>query len=134
MKILVRHCSFDIPDMIPGKFKILTVSTYCFLKNSNNISELWHKDCVSLKHLLFIQYSPRLISFLTRFIPLVSFYTYRRNIGLKTCRNCAFTQNFHTKKLGEILVFYAVFLNSIIRPCIYWLIWFVYLFIYFSFL
>ena len=133
MKILVRHYSFDIPDMIPGKFKILTVSTYCFLKNSNNISELWHKDCVSLKYLLFIQYSPRLISFLTRFIPLVSFYTYRRNIGPKTCRNCAFTQNFHTKKLGEILVFYAVFLNSTIRPGIYWLIWFVYLFIYFSF-
>ena len=27
---------------------------------------------------------------------------------LKLCGNCAFTQNFHTRKLGEITVFYAV--------------------------
>ena len=29
-------------------------------------------------------------------------------IHLKLCRNCAFPQNFHTTKLGEIGVFYAV--------------------------
>ena len=27
---------------------------------------------------------------------------------LKICGNCAFPQNFHTRKLGEISVFYAV--------------------------
>ena len=27
---------------------------------------------------------------------------------LKLCGNCAFPQNFHTMKLGEITVFYAV--------------------------
>ena len=26
----------------------------------------------------------------------------------KLCRNCAFQQNFHTRKSGEITVFYAV--------------------------
>ena len=26
----------------------------------------------------------------------------------KLCENCAFPQNFHTSKLGEITVFYAV--------------------------
>ena len=29
-------------------------------------------------------------------------------IGPKLCGNCAFLQNFHTRKLGEITVFYAV--------------------------
>ena len=29
-------------------------------------------------------------------------------IRQKLCRNCAFPQNFHTRKLGEITVFYAV--------------------------
>ena len=28
-------------------------------------------------------------------------------IRQKLCRNCAFPQNFHTRKLGEITVFYA---------------------------
>ena len=28
----------------------------------------------------------------------------------KQCGNCAFPQHFHTRKLGEILVFYAVFI------------------------
>ena len=28
---------------------------------------------------------------------------------ISTCGNCAFPQNFHTRKLGEITVFYAVF-------------------------
>ena len=28
----------------------------------------------------------------------------------KLCRNCAFPQNFHTRKLGEITVFFTVFL------------------------
>ena len=27
----------------------------------------------------------------------------------KLCGNCAFSQNFHTRKLGEISVFYAMF-------------------------
>ena len=27
----------------------------------------------------------------------------------KLCVNCAFSQNFHTRKLGEITVFFAVF-------------------------
>ena len=30
----------------------------------------------------------------------------------KLCGNCAFQPNFHTRKLGEILVFYAVVLHS----------------------
>ena len=30
-------------------------------------------------------------------------------IRQKLCGNCAFPQNFHTTKLGEITVFYAVF-------------------------
>ena len=29
----------------------------------------------------------------------------------KKCRNCAFPQNFHTRKLGEIMVFFAVSLS-----------------------
>ena len=31
-----------------------------------------------------------------------------RAIRPKLCGNCAFPQNFHTRKLGEISVFYAV--------------------------
>ena len=31
-----------------------------------------------------------------------------RAICPKLCRNCAFPQNFHTRKLGEITIFYAV--------------------------
>ena len=31
-----------------------------------------------------------------------------RSIFPKLCGNCAFPQNFHTRKLGAILVFYAV--------------------------
>ena len=30
----------------------------------------------------------------------------------KLCGNCAFPQNFHTRKLGEIMVFYAVCRNA----------------------
>ena len=30
----------------------------------------------------------------------------------KLCGNCAFSQNFHTMKLGEITVFFAVYLNE----------------------
>ena len=30
----------------------------------------------------------------------------------KLCGNCAFPQNFHTRKLGEITVFYAVFITK----------------------
>ena len=30
-------------------------------------------------------------------------------IKLSNCGNCAFPQNFHTKKLGEITVFFAVY-------------------------
>ena len=30
----------------------------------------------------------------------------------KLYRNCAFLQNFHTRKLGEIMVFYAVNINT----------------------
>ena len=29
-------------------------------------------------------------------------------IRAKLCGNCAFTQNFHTRKLGETTTFYAV--------------------------
>ena len=32
--------------------------------------------------------------------------------GPKLCGNCAFVQNFHTRKLGEITVFFAVLLSS----------------------
>ena len=32
-------------------------------------------------------------------------------IHQKLCGNCAFLQNFHTRKLGEIAVFFAVQLN-----------------------
>ena len=35
----------------------------------------------------------------------------------KLCENCAFPQNFHIRKLGEITVFYAVKCNK----SIYWL-------------
>ena len=31
-----------------------------------------------------------------------------RKICPKLCGNCAFPQNFHTRKLGEITAFYAV--------------------------
>ena len=31
-----------------------------------------------------------------------------RAIRPNLCGNCAFLQNFHTRKLGEILVFYAM--------------------------
>ena len=31
---------------------------------------------------------------------------------LKLCRNCAFSQNFHTRKPGGITVFYAVYAYS----------------------
>ena len=31
----------------------------------------------------------------------------------KLCQNCAFPKNFHTRKLGEITVFYAVISNDI---------------------
>ena len=64
----------------------------------------------------------------------------------KLCRNCAFPQNFHTRKLGEITVFYAVsvlwnvlLLSSIhllVRPSVCnaksqkWLINFFWLFIH----
>ena len=34
-----------------------------------------------------------------------------RAIRSKLCGNCAFPQNFHTRKLGEIMVFYAVYIN-----------------------
>ena len=30
----------------------------------------------------------------------------------KLCRNCAFPENFHTSKLGEISVFYAVSVDT----------------------
>ena len=33
---------------------------------------------------------------------------YFRAIRSKLCGNCAFPQNLHTKKLGEITVFYAM--------------------------
>ena len=33
-------------------------------------------------------------------------------IGPKLCGNCAFPQNFHTKKVGEITVFYVVFKDA----------------------
>ena len=36
-----------------------------------------------------------------------------RAIRLKLCGNYAFPRNFHTRKLGEILVFYAVSLMSV---------------------
>ena len=29
----------------------------------------------------------------------------------KLCRNCTFLQNFYTRKLGEITVFYAVYIK-----------------------
>ena len=31
---------------------------------------------------------------------------------LKLCGNCAFPKNFHTRKLGEITIFYAVWITS----------------------
>ena len=39
----------------------------------------------------------------------------------KLCRNCAFPQNFHTRKLGEILVFYAVMLPISITYVLKWI-------------
>ena len=39
-------------------------------------------------------------------------FLYDGNIGRpKLCGNCAFPQNFHTRKLGEITVFIAVNLD-----------------------
>ena len=35
-------------------------------------------------------------------------FTEFRAINPKLCENCAFPQNFHKRKLGEITVFYAV--------------------------
>ena len=37
----------------------------------------------------------------------------------KLCGNCAFPQNFHIRKLGEITVFYAVFLNFKYWPILF---------------
>ena len=35
----------------------------------------------------------------------------RPGIHPKLCGNCAFTQTFHTRTLGEITAFYSVYLN-----------------------
>ena len=37
-------------------------------------------------------------------------FTIYMHIRPKLCGNCAFPQNFHTRELGEISVFYAVML------------------------
>ena len=44
-------------------------------------------------------------------------------IRLKLCRNCAFPQNFHTRKLGEITVFLSVFAKALLlnfQGKLYW--------------
>ena len=39
----------------------------------------------------------------------------RHSFCTKLCENCAFPQKFHTRKLGEITVFYAVMDISIYK-------------------
>ena len=48
---------------------------------------------------------------LRRSCPEIFYQTLRKtpqNHRPKLCGNCAFPKNFHTRKLGEITVFYAV--------------------------
>ena len=41
-------------------------------------------------------------------VPAVSSFEVKKEIRPKLCGNCAFPQNFHTRKLGEIRIFCAV--------------------------
>ena len=50
-----------------------------------------------------------------KFCRKAQFSAYFRAIRPKLCGNCAFPQSFHTRKLGEITVFFAVVGNNIPR-------------------
>ena len=49
-----------------------------------------------------------------------------RAIRPKLCGNCAYPQNFHTKKLGEIAVFYALVFTVLVNRKVNILYWFTY--------
>ena len=46
--------------------------------------------------------------YLCIYIHYIYGYTTKTNSGNKLCGNCSFPQNFHTRKLGEIKVFFVV--------------------------